>query len=74
MYWGAVEWLVIVDDACEVGHACLAFPCGFAVEALGAVLVVGEAAFLYVFYAVVSPDVGFSAFWAWCGEIDIRLE
>ena len=66
--WCAVEWLVVVEDACEVGHARFTFPDGVAVDAGGSVLVEGEAAFADVFAAFVSPYVGFVAFGAWCAE------
>lgn len=56
MGWVAVEGLVVVDYAGEVGHAGSAFPGGFAVVAPGSVLVVGEGSFFDVFDAVVSPD------------------
>lgn len=72
--WGAVEWLVVVEYSCEVGHACFAFPDGVAVDACGSVLVEGEAAFADVFAAFVPPDVGFFAVWAWRAEFYTRLE
>lgn len=52
----AVDGLVVVDDACEVDHGCLAFPGLAAVNAGGSVLVVGEGSLLDVLDAVVSPD------------------